>query len=67
MKKSPIAHSIKGSAGTFGLDEFTEPAGKLQSLANERNEQAMEAAISDIWELSENVDLDAEQVSSASG
>jgi CheY-like chemotaxis protein len=62
-----IAHSIKGSAGTFGLDEFTEPAGKLQSLANERNEQAMEAAISDIWELSENVDLDAEQVSSASG
>jgi CheY-like chemotaxis protein len=62
-----IAHSIKGSAGTFGLDEFTEPAGKLQSLANERNEQAMEAAISDILELSENVDLDAEQVSPACG
>lgn len=62
-----IAHSIKGSAGTFGLDEFTEPAGKLQALANERNEQAMEAAIGDILELSENVDLDAEQVSPASG
>jgi CheY-like chemotaxis protein len=62
-----IAHSIKGSAGTFELDEFTEPAGKLQALANERNEQAMEAAIGDILELSENVDLDAEQVSPACG
>ncbi|MBI2480459.1 MAG: response regulator, partial [Planctomycetia bacterium] len=60
-----IAHSIKGSAGTFGLDEFTEPAGKLQALAQQRNEKAIEDAIQDILELSENVDLDAESVSPA--
>ncbi len=57
-----IAHSIKGSAGTFGLDEFTEPAGKLQALAKQRNEPEIEAALRDLLDLSEKVDLDFEPV-----
>ncbi len=45
-----LAHSIKGSAGTFGLDQFTEPSAKLQHLAQdnaptEETEAALEVLI----------------------
>ena len=49
-----LAHSIKGSAGTFGLDEFTLPAGRLQQLANDRaDDSEIESAINGLLELTE--------------
>ena len=51
-KVGKIAHSIKGSAGTFGLDEFTRPAAELQQLAQAVGDASeIEALIGEISEL----------------
>lgn len=41
-----LAHKLKGTGGTVGFAQFTEPAGKLQTLA----EQNSEAGVVDIIE-----------------
>ncbi len=60
-----IAHSIKGSAGTFGLDQFTEPAAKLQHLAAKRQEDAMEAAVTQLVLLAETAELEQQETPDA--
>jgi PAS domain S-box-containing protein len=40
-----LAHWLKGSGGTVGFDEFTEPALNLEQLAKAKNEGRIEAAI----------------------
>lgn len=56
-----IAHSIKGSAGTFGLDQFTQPAMKLQHLAADRQEDAIEAAVAHLIQLAETAELEQQE------
>ena len=59
-----LAHSIKGSAGTFGLDEFTEPAAKLQYLAsNQADDSEIEQGIAVLVDLAERVTFDEPVVS----
>ena len=51
-----VAHSIKGSVGTFGLDDFTQPAAELQQLAQQRApEPHVEAAIAALFALSQQI------------
>jgi PAS domain S-box-containing protein len=51
------AHAIKGSAGTFGLDQFTEPAAKLQQLAQDRaSDSEIDATIAVLLDLIETAD-----------
>jgi PAS domain S-box-containing protein len=40
-----LAHWLKGSGGTVGFDEFTEPALNLEQLAKAKDEDRIEAAI----------------------
>ncbi len=56
-----IAHSIKGSAGTFGLEQFTEPAAQLQHLATERQEDAIEGAVAHLIQLAETAEVEQQE------
>ncbi|MCA9144205.1 MAG: response regulator [Planctomycetaceae bacterium] len=59
IEVAKLAHSIKGSAGTFGLDEFTEPAAKLQHMAEGKaDESEIEAGIATLVELAAKVNFD---------
>lgn len=50
-----LGHWLKGSGGTAGFDEFTNPARKLEQLAREGDLQALEQAVTDILEMIDRV------------
>lgn len=46
-----LANALKGSAGTFGFDDFTEPASELEKAANECNHEAVSDYLSTVYEM----------------
>tara|TARA_Y100000782_G_scaffold9114_1_gene10541 strand:+ start:2275 stop:5232 length:2958 start_codon:yes stop_codon:yes gene_type:complete len=48
-----LAHWLKGSAGSVGLGDFTEPAADLEEAAKEFNSQLVKTKFIDICRLSE--------------
>jgi PAS domain S-box-containing protein len=47
-----LAHWLKGSGGTVGFDDFTEPARNLETLAKAASEDGVELALQELRELS---------------
>ncbi len=47
-----LAHWLKGSGGTIGFDDFTEPAKNLETLAKTSSEDGVAATILELRELS---------------
>jgi signal transduction histidine kinase/HPt (histidine-containing phosphotransfer) domain-containing protein/ActR/RegA family two-component response regulator len=47
-----LAHWLKGSGGTIGFDDFTEPAKNLETLAKAGTEDGVAATIYELRELS---------------
>jgi PAS domain S-box-containing protein len=56
-----IAHWLKGSGGTVGFEEFTEPASRLENLAKERCEQEVAQAISNLRGLAARLVIPGDQ------
>ena len=52
-----LAHWLKGSAGTVGLHEFTQPAESLRILAREGKEEEIAAAIEALRDLAERIEV----------
>jgi CheY-like chemotaxis protein len=50
-----IAHWLKGSAGTVGFDEFTEPAAQLEMLAKKEQMEAAGRMLARLKRLSEAI------------
>jgi signal transduction histidine kinase/HPt (histidine-containing phosphotransfer) domain-containing protein/ActR/RegA family two-component response regulator len=50
-----LAHWLKGSGGTAGFDEFTEPARQLELLAKARTRERLDQAVADMFELASRV------------
>ena len=48
---SEFAHWLKGSAGTLGFDEFTDPARSLETLSEARDEAGIETILTTIRRL----------------
>jgi len=54
-----VAHRLKGTGGTVGFADFTEPSRKLQQAAEERDDATIEAMLSELEELAGRVELPA--------
>ncbi len=52
-----LAHWLKGSAGTVGLHEFTQPAESLRILAREGKEEEIATAIEALRDLAERIEV----------
>ena len=50
-----FAHWLKGTGGTVGLDEFTEPSERLENFAKQRNTSATHTALQQLAELAARV------------
>ena len=53
------AHWLKGAGGTVGFQEFTEPATRLESLANSESIDGIAATLQELVEIVEAIRLDA--------
>jgi PAS domain S-box-containing protein len=56
-----LAHTLKGSGGTVGFDDFTRPAKALEQCAKERNGPGALEAITQIGALVQRLDGQAER------
>ncbi|MBL8812561.1 MAG: response regulator [Planctomycetaceae bacterium] len=54
-----VAHRLKGTGGTVGFADFTEPSRKLQLAAEERDDSTIEAMLTELESLAERVELPA--------
>lgn len=54
-----LAHWLKGSGGTVGYGDFTEPAQHLEMLAKQGREEELPASIEVIRDLASRIDRDA--------
>ncbi len=52
------AHWLKGAGGTVGFGVFTEPAKRLEGLAQDKCESELENALSDLIDLAVRIRLD---------
>jgi HPt (histidine-containing phosphotransfer) domain-containing protein len=52
-----FAHWLKGSAGTLGFDEFTEPASKLETYINSANTEEVEQTVKHIRAMADAVEI----------
>ena len=52
-----LAHWLKGSAGTMGFDEFTEPGSRLMKLAQQGRVERIEPVLRQIVEMTATVDV----------
>ena len=52
-----LAHRLKGTGGTVGFREFTEPSHKLQIAAESHDDDTIEAMISELEELASRLEL----------
>ena len=55
-----VAHRIKGTGGTVGFSDFTEPARRLQLAAEERDDESIEAMLCELEEISSAIELPLE-------
>ena len=55
-----IAHRLKGTGGTVGFADFTEPSRKLQLAAEERDDATIDAMLLELEEISSRIALPAE-------
>lgn len=60
-----LAHKIKGSAGTVGFYAFTDPFYKLETAAQQQDDQRIEQAISEISHLFQRIDRSLLKVDSS--
>lgn len=56
-----LAHWLKGSAGTVGFHDFTEPAEELEKFANQQDTAGINKMISDINRLLLRIEVEDEQ------
>jgi PAS domain S-box-containing protein len=56
-----LAHWLKGSAGTVGYDEFTEPAMRLEQAAKAGAEADVHAAMAEVRDLASRLEVPAEE------
>jgi HPt (histidine-containing phosphotransfer) domain-containing protein len=52
------AHWLKGAGGTVGFHVFTEPAARLESLANSGSTERIATTLRELIELAEAIRLD---------
>jgi CheY-like chemotaxis protein len=52
------AHWLKGSAGTVGFSNFTEPAARLEKLATARQLESVQACITELRNLAHRIVVD---------
>ena len=52
-----LAHWLKGSAGTMGFEEFTEPGTRLMTLARQGRIERIEPVLRQIVEMTAAVDV----------
>lgn len=52
-----IAHRLKGTGGTVGFADFTEPSRKLQNAAEIRDDATIEAMLSELEEISARIEV----------
>lgn len=55
-----LAHKLKGTGGTVGFSEFTEPAERLQQLADQAIDTGVEETLQQLEGLSQRVELSPE-------
>jgi CheY-like chemotaxis protein/HPt (histidine-containing phosphotransfer) domain-containing protein len=51
-----IAHRLKGTGGTVGFSDFTEPCRKLQSAAEQRDEATIDQMLCELEELGSRIE-----------
>jgi HPt (histidine-containing phosphotransfer) domain-containing protein len=52
-----LAHWLKGSGGTVGFDDFTEPSKNLETLAKAASEDGVAVTIQELRELSRRLEV----------
>jgi HPt (histidine-containing phosphotransfer) domain-containing protein len=52
-----LAHWLKGAGGTVGFHVFTEPAKRLQELAQQGQAEEIDGAIAEIVDLSARISI----------
>jgi signal transduction histidine kinase/DNA-binding NarL/FixJ family response regulator/HPt (histidine-containing phosphotransfer) domain-containing protein len=52
-----IAHRLKGTGGTVGFADFTEPSRKLQHAAEIRDDATIEAMLSELEDISARIEV----------
>ena len=50
-----LAHWLKGSGGTIGFDEFTEPAKTLEIMAKTKSEHGVEVTLLELRGLADRL------------
>jgi CheY-like chemotaxis protein/HPt (histidine-containing phosphotransfer) domain-containing protein len=62
-----IAHWLKGSGGTVGFDDFTEPAARLERLAKDGDEQSIPQALATLGALAGRIIVPGEPADQGTG
>lgn len=52
-----LAHRLKGTGGTVGFADFTEPSGRLQTAAEIHDDDTIEAMISELEEIASRLEI----------
>ena len=52
-----LAHRLKGTGGTVGFADFTEPSGRLQNAAENRDDDNIEAMISELEHIASRLEI----------
>lgn len=52
-----IAHRLKGTGGTVGFSDFTEPSRKLQQAAEQRDDVTIDAMLCELEDISARIEL----------
>jgi HPt (histidine-containing phosphotransfer) domain-containing protein len=52
-----LAHRLKGTGGTVGFADFTEPSGKLQRAAEIHDDDTIEAMLSALEEIASRLEI----------
>ena len=52
-----LAHRLKGTGGTVGFADFTEPSAKLQVAAEAHADDTMEVMITQLEEIASRLEL----------
>jgi signal transduction histidine kinase/ActR/RegA family two-component response regulator/HPt (histidine-containing phosphotransfer) domain-containing protein len=50
-----LAHTLKGTGGTVGFDDFTRPAKELERRARQGDEEGLEALLEELEELAQSI------------
>jgi len=52
-----LAHRLKGTGGTVGFSDFTEPSGKLQFAAESHDEDTIEAMLCELESIASRIEI----------